>query len=87
MTPCQGLERESRSRARAEPDEHAIPDQSGSRVSRRLLERVAVSAGGTHGSITAATAPLRDVSVSDNGLRFISGFPCAESARSGPYRR
>ena len=44
ITPRQGVERESRSRARAEPDDHAVPDQLGSRVSRRSLERVAVCA-------------------------------------------
>jgi hypothetical protein len=27
MTPCRGFERKSRSRAGAEPDDHAIPDQ------------------------------------------------------------
>jgi hypothetical protein len=89
MTPCQGLERESRSRARAEPDEHAIPDKFGGRVSRRSLERVVVcaSVGGTHGSTAAATALTHSAIVLENELRFIGTFPCAESARIGPYRR
>jgi hypothetical protein len=50
ITRCQGFEREGRSRARAEPDDHAIPDQLGSCVGRRALERDAVRAGAGAGT-------------------------------------
>lgn len=66
MSRCQGLEREGRRRARAEPAEHAIPDQLGSRIGRRALERIAVCAGGTHGSTAAATALARNAIVSES---------------------
>src|SRR5712691_10460768 len=83
MTRCQGLEREGRRRARAEPDEHAIPDELGSRVGRRALERVAVCAGGgggTHCSTVAATALVRNAIGSKIKWRFIGSFPFAETA-------
>src|SRR5262249_4356423 len=68
MTPCQSVKRKGRARARAEPDDHAIPNQLGSRIGCCALKRVAVRAAGsgdTHGSSAAAVALARMAAMAD----------------------
>ena len=63
MPPGQRLDRESRRRAGAEPDDHAILDQLDRRLRRRALQRVAIGIGwergGAHGLAAPAVALAR----------------------------
>jgi hypothetical protein len=66
------------------PEHPSDPFFEAGRISDGLVDRRGTR---TPVSITAATAAARNAIVSENGLRFIGAFPCAESARIGPYRR
>jgi hypothetical protein len=63
MPPRQGLDREGRRRAGAEPDDHAVLDQRDRRLGRRAFQRVAVGIGrrgsGAHGLAAPVVALAR----------------------------